>query len=172
MKRWIISDTHFYHDNIVQYTGRPINHTEIMIDRWVQRVKREDVTYHLGDVHFGTEQQLKDIMAVIPGRKYLIRGNHDKWTDTKYMICGFDGVFDEITIDNTLMTHEPTFICGGVHKVNLHGHLHNLGWDGVKAFGGTYTQFNDGKHVCYSPEKENYYPVQIQTMVARAKKKT
>jgi len=149
----------------MEYCKRPANYLELLIGNWSNMLKPEDVTYHLGDVHFGTEQQLKDILKQIPGKKYLVRGNHDHWTDTKYLLCGFDGVFDAITLGDTLLTHEPTFICGGVHKRNVHGHLHNLGYDGVPEFGGTYTVFNDGKHILYAPELQQYKPIHLQKLI-------
>ena len=179
MKIYIISDTHFYHDNIIGFCNRPADHNELLIDNLSRTIGREDVLYHLGDVIFRTpeaEAKLKSILSLIPGRVYLIRGNHDKWTDTKYLICGFAGVFDSIGIGDILLTHEPTFIAGGVYKLNIHGHLHNLGYSSKRtkgeefdAFGGTYDCFNDGKHILYSPELENYKPIELSRIAARAR---
>ena len=167
MKRWIISDTHFFHDNIVEYCHRPWNHTQLIAENWKNCLTWNDITIHMGDVTFGSKDSLTAILSKIPGRKFLVRGNHDCFTDTAFMNCGFDGVFDAITIDNVLITHEPTFICGGVHKLNLHGHLHNIGYDGVLAFGGSHQVFNDGKHILYAPELENYMPVHFNKLIAR-----
>lgn len=167
MKRIILSDTHFFHENIVEYCKRPWNYMDLIIYNWKSAVTHRDITIHLGDVHFGTKAQLTTILSKIPGRKFLVRGNHDHFTDSAFMDCGFDGVFDAITIGDALLTHEPTFICGGVHKWNVHGHLHNIGYDGVLAFGGSHIAFNDGKHILYSPELENYKPVEFTKLIAR-----
>ena len=167
MIRWVSADPHFFHKNIVEYCNRPENHTELFVANHASMIRREDVWYCLGDVHFGTEAQLKDILAAIPGRKYLIRGNHDRWSDTKFLTCGFDGVFDSIVVQNALLTHEPAFIFGNWH-CNIHGHLHNIR-DKNAAFGGSYGALDDGKHALYSPEVEGYQPVRLEQLVARCK---
>lgn len=169
MRRYIISDTHFYHNNIIKHCNRPLSHTELLVENLSKIIKREDVLYHLGDVHFGTEQQLKDILSSIKGRKYLIRGNHDKWTDTKYMICGFDGVFDAIVVDKYYLTHIPVQVNNGF--INIHGHLHNLGYSGESSFGVGYEDCNDRSHMLYAPELMNYMPIHIDKLVSIYNKK-
>lgn len=156
MKRWVTGDCHFYHKNIIKYCGRPDNHTELIVENLRGVVRKEDVIYFLGDVHFGTEAQLRDILCSIKGRKYLIRGNHDRWTDTKYLLCGFSGVFDALSVANFYMTHQP--VIHHNNMINLHGHLHNLGYDNVKMFKQSYKQHFDSMHRLYSPEIENYQP--------------
>ena len=168
MKRWVAADPHFYHNNIALYCGRPANHTNLIAENMARMVKREDVLYILGDVHFGTEQQLKTILASIPGRKYLVRGNHDRWTDTKYLLCGFSGVFDALTIGNVYMTHIPTEPPPGM--VNLHGHLHNLGYKGEPSFGDGYGEHCNNKHILYAPELYDYMPVRLEAIVAKGKR--
>ena len=168
MKRWVAADPHFYHDAIAVYCSRPANHTQLIVENMARVIKREDVLYILGDVHFGTEQQLKTILASIPGRKYLVRGNHDRWTDTKYLLCGFSGVFDSVTVGNVYMTHIPSEPPPGM--VNLHGHLHNLGYKGEPSFGEGYGQFCNDKHILYAPELYNYQPVQLSSIVAKGKR--
>ena len=169
MDRWISADLHFYHKNIIKYCNRPEDHLEQLVQQHASMIKREDVWYCLGDVCFGSEQQLREILAQIRGRKYLIRGNHDHWSDTKYMLCGFDGVFDALVVQNALLTHEPSFIFGN-WMCNIHGHLHNIvNKEQEQAFGGNYGVFNDGKHVLYSPENEGYKPVKLEQLAARCK---
>ena len=64
---WVISDTHFDHANILNFTdavGKPTRNfadveamNEHMIERWNSVVKPGDKVYHLGDVLFGTRKQ-------------------------------------------------------------------------------------------------------------------
>lgn len=54
MTEYVISDTHFFHRNIIDYCKRPFKSVEEMnsemIRKWHRRVKPDDIVYHLGDV--------------------------------------------------------------------------------------------------------------------------
>ena len=68
---WLISDTHFGHENILSFRhGGPDGPLirgnlfssveemdECMIDQWNKYVKPGDKVYHLGDVFFGIEER-------------------------------------------------------------------------------------------------------------------
>jgi calcineurin-like phosphoesterase family protein len=160
MKRWIISDTHCYHQILCEICGWPSNFTEIIIKNLIQCVGPKDTLYHLGDVHFGTIQQLKDIMEQIPGHKILIKGNHDKLTDTKYLECGFDFVCDGLMIDKTILTHQRVYTyqipIGGI---NIHGHSHKMYRKGIY-------EDKDRKYIVYTPDAYNFAPVELNKLLA------
>ena len=90
--KWFISDTHFFHDNILQFTGednatriRPMFDTvaqmnECMCERWNETVKPNDTVYHLGDVAFKTFERANELDILLRSlhvKKHLILGNHD-----------------------------------------------------------------------------------------------
>lgn len=81
------SDTHFWHKNILKYCPRPYKDVEAMneglINNWNADVGEDDEVYHLGDFAFGTVPQICDILKRLNGKKYLIRGNHDKVMEKK-----------------------------------------------------------------------------------------
>ena len=56
MKTWVISDTHWYHENIIKLCHRPFlsakEMNEKLIENWNSVVSRDDTVYHLGDVAF------------------------------------------------------------------------------------------------------------------------
>lgn len=83
-EKWFISDTHFFHENIIQYCGRPFKDAhfmnEFMIDKWNRTVSPGDKVYHLGDVacgYGGDDQKLGNLLSRLNGKKRLILGNHD-----------------------------------------------------------------------------------------------
>ena len=51
---------------------------EWLINRWNETVGRQDFVYILGDFCLGNKARTEEILSKLHGRKYLIRGNHDK----------------------------------------------------------------------------------------------
>ena len=56
MDKWFSADLHLGHINCISYCDRPfknIDHmNEVLIRNWNERVKPEDVVYHVGDFCF------------------------------------------------------------------------------------------------------------------------
>jgi len=139
MKIYVISDTHWGHDNMIPYCGRPENFDDILIKNWNKIVKPEDLVIHLGDVIMGqnSAERLPSILATLPGKKALCRGNHDvekKWgTGTNFMEAGFDFVCDSFVHDNIAFSHCPLTPLPKQNNLNwkkevdlnIHGHFHN-----------------------------------------------
>lgn len=91
--KWFISDTHFFHANILKfkndnndpnspriracYSSVEEMH-EDMVKKWNSVVKQGDKVYHLGDVTFCYDRPFKELMSRLNGSKRLILGNHDK----------------------------------------------------------------------------------------------
>lgn len=76
------SDTHWYHKNIIKYSGRPFEDVQEMneklINRWNTAVRPQDNVYHLGDFSFGNYDQTKNILKRLAGHKHFVKGNHDE----------------------------------------------------------------------------------------------
>ena len=130
---YFISDTHFNHENIIKYCDRPFKDikemNETIINNWNEMVKENDIVYHLGDIALGDKKQLINIGSRLNGKKYLIKGNHDKWTVITYEDSGFIVLKNPpIRLDEykLLLSHIPMpdkQIPKGF--INLHGHIHN-----------------------------------------------
>jgi len=100
---WIISDTHFRHENILMFKdhqGNPVRShlfndvdemDEHMIERWNSVVKQGDIVYHLGDVFIGDKEWFKKNWPRLNGSKRLIVGNHD---DIPFLSAG--GFFKKV----------------------------------------------------------------------------
>src|SRR6056297_2500022 len=101
---WVISDTHFFHSNILKFTdsttGKLIRGSrfdsveemnECMLDNWNSVVKPGDKVYHLGDVFIGPKEDFQKFWPKLNGGKRLIVGNHD---DIKFLASG--GFFQKV----------------------------------------------------------------------------
>lgn len=159
---WITSDNHWEHPNIRKYGHRPENHFELMRKRWFDLVKPDDVVFHLGDlVCFGNIDHHPFWIHGLPGRKYLLRGNHDKHTVDWYNRAGFEvssrsRYYAEITGKLICFTHEPeTEMLDW--DINIHGHIHiNPYYPGTP-------RIEDRRNVCV--EVTDYSPVRLYTLL-------
>ena len=97
IKVWFTSDLHIGHPSILYFhperreaAGITLDelkedknaavkkHDEWLIDLWNKTIKRDDVVYILGDFCLGNKVYTEKVLQRLKGRKYLIRGNHDK----------------------------------------------------------------------------------------------
>jgi calcineurin-like phosphoesterase family protein len=133
---WIISDTHFLHDNIVKYCDRPGNHNSLMSLNWASAVQPEDTILHLGDIFMGNATKAAKLIAKLPGDKWFIRGNHDHKALSFYANLGFKHVgqtdfganntaYVELGEHRILFTHYPDVTWMDKWTINVHGHIHN-----------------------------------------------
>ena len=99
-----------------------------MIDRWRERVKPDDIVYHLGDFSITKADFPTRILAELPGKKILVLGNHDK-SAARMMEFGFDFACESMTIveQNTrlFLVHRPQRQIPPDTAYVLHGHIHN-----------------------------------------------
>lgn len=123
---WVITDTHFCHHAIIKSCDRPENFEDLVCGNWTKMVAPDDRVLHLGDCAWRPEG-MKRLLA-LPGKKFLIRGNHDDKSDDAYMDMGWDGVFESVIIKRfglrILFSHMPRF--GHKTDINIHGHYHDL----------------------------------------------
>ena len=127
MKIWITTDTHFGHDKMQEYCGRP-DGFEYLILKYQSYLSFGDLLIHLGDFCIGNDKNWHDkFMARTPSKKILIRGNHDRKSDSWYLNNGWDFVCEQFR--NTyfgkdiLFSHCPKPDIG--YDINIHGHFHN-----------------------------------------------
>ena len=75
---WIISDIHFFHENIGRYCNRPENWQELIIKNWNDLVSQDETILHLGDFALGKKSNFEALIGILNGRLSLIQGNHDR----------------------------------------------------------------------------------------------
>jgi len=160
MQIWVITDTHWGHTNIIKYCNRPENHNELMIKHWKEMVQYDDIVIHLGDVIFGNKEKLIGILAQLPGKKILVRGNHDHESNLWYMRAGFDFACDQIVYNNIVFSHYPIQELPSGTTMNIHGHFHTSDpkfWEyKVKPF-----------NKLLVIEHEDYKPVLLEKLIKR-----
>lgn len=154
---YFIADTHFNHENIIKYCNRPFKTTQEMNDyiikKWNSVVKSEDIVYHLGDVGFGTIDELKNLLNKLNGTKILIMGNHDARRSLKtWKEIGFSEVHKKkLIIHSLVLTHEPIQELEE-NQINVFGHIHNKPLE---------DSFEKNNHICVSCEVIDYTPIKI-----------
>lgn len=163
MRIFVISDTHFGHENMYKFTtfdGVTRVRSEFasadegdreMIARWNAVVTIEDHIWHLGDVAF-TKQGL-GLIRHLNGHKRLILGNHDKFDVRLYREVGFQKVQGYRMCDRTgILSHIPIHPESLGKRINVHGHIHDR-----PAFGPQYRNV--------SVEQINYTPVLLEALL-------
>ncbi len=163
MKRWIISDTHFNHKNIIQYCGRPFNSIEDMneglICNWNNKVAHDDLVYHLGDFSLTSNKEfVTEIVKRLNGQIILIMGNHDQKPHQWYMDCGFVNTTRKpiIVDDNIILMNEPPkeeYISNKYYY--CFGHVHDK-IAPIEKYSNT---------LCVCVERLGYYPLNFQEII-------
>ena len=120
---------------------------EGFIKNWNRVVGEKDVVLVLGDIARDPNVMI-EIFSQLKGRKWLIMGNHDAFTKTKYLTV-FEKVFvGPIAIRSRIIaSHEPAPVEPGM--LNLHGHTHHI-------------KLKSNQHINLCPEWWDYTPVTIK----------
>ena len=129
-KVWCISDTHFGHKNIIEFSDRPFMNVQemddIIIENFNDYVSPDDISIWVGDVSFYGPQLARKLINRCNGYKILVAGNHD-FKKKKIPDIGFDETHLLYNIElpeaNLVFTHYPM---ENLPKplINIHGHLH------------------------------------------------
>lgn len=130
-KEWIISDTHFYHRNIIRYCNRPFTSVEqmnqVLIENWNSLVKSSDVVFMLGDFALGNKEQIIELGKQLKGQKVLIMGNHDGGSYQTYWDAGFEMIsrYPIIIHEHYILSHDPQPLVDNGKYANIYGHIHD-----------------------------------------------
>ena len=133
---YFIADTHFGHANIIKYCERPFADIDAMdnaiIQNWNATVGHDDEIYILGDFALMTADKTHNLVTRLNGKKYLIRGNHDKFLNNyESYINDFVWIKDyaEISANKRkfVLFHYPITEWAGYYHEAIHcyGHVHN-----------------------------------------------
>lgn len=122
---WFCSDLHLGHKNIQKFRSPLVSsmedNTTRILNEWSSTVSKRDIVFVLGDFCFdmGLFTSLR-----LPGlKKYLIRGNHDRFQTNTYLKF-FNEVEGIVKYKGMWLSHCPIHPDELRGKVNVHGHVH------------------------------------------------
>lgn len=158
-KWWVIPDPHFKHQKLIDKGYRPSNFMELIIENWRDMITNNDTVIVLGDVTW-RPQELLGLLRSLPGRKLLVKGNHDTNSYLWYMKHGFAAAMEHMVLSmhgaNLLFTHKPV---SHNYDLNIHGHLH-----------GFESKLPILTHYSVSLEKSQYKPILLDKIVSTWRK--
>lgn len=160
MNVFVISDHHFYHENIIKYCNRPFKNLRemnyVMIERWNSVVGKNDTVLHLGDFSFGDKRTVSRIRKHLNGKIYMVKGNHDKHGVSWYNNVGINMVKKPFIIGNFLFSHARKMDIGP-NMIGICGHSHNK----IPLL----TESGSNKFYNVSVENLNYTPIRIKDLL-------
>ncbi len=158
------ADHHFGHANIIRFTNRPFKDldemNEELIKRWNEKVGKEDLVYHLGDVSLGKPDFTKEVLDQLNGKIFLIKGNHEGSTLTYPKRFEWIKDYHEIYLDlksgeskKVILMHYAMKVWNGSHRGNwqLYGHSH-----------GELPDENDRLQIDVGVDCHNFYPISAE----------
>ena len=176
MSIFVTSDHHFFHKNIIKYSNRPFDFStdgvvqmcKTLMENYNGMVNHDDIVIFLGDVAFlkkDNQDLFREFFQCFKGKKFLIKGNHDKLSNEYYKSCGFIDVFDYLVVGRYFLTHYPLVNNTRIEQEQreifrkskcdtiIHGHIHTL----PSPHEDNISRMN----VCVDYAPNMYYPVKL-----------
>jgi calcineurin-like phosphoesterase family protein len=180
---YFTADLHLFHKNIINLNPlkrRPGFEEEILKNLF-NLLKGEDVLYVVGDFIWQLREDFLARWRSIPGRKVLVKGNHDWWFDEGELSPFFDEIYDfscllEVGGKRLLLCHFPSLdlrtyrykelqerVTGEFREkgadILIHGHVH---WNPYCIFCGCH--LNCVKCINVNTEFHNFKPVSFKEL--------
>ena len=120
------ADLHLGHNNVGAFRKNVESseeNTAWIVEQWHQTIrKKTDVVWLLGDIVF--DEVSLEVLATLPGRKQLVRGNHDAIKDYGRALEVFENMYGLHTKYHYWLSHAPVHPAELRGKPNIHGHVH------------------------------------------------
>jgi len=168
-KHRIISDTHFWHQLLIDIWDRK-KWFESKIKNSLSQLWENDILYHLWDICIWNDMQHhNEYIKPLKCKKVLVLWNHDRKSSNWYLTNWRDVVVDSMTISmfwkEIKLIHIPTedTATRALEKDNrvvIHWHYHTH-WRPERA--------KKVKHILYSCEYENMQPRTIDYLLSNPK---
>lgn len=137
MQTFFTGCEHYSHKNIIKYCNRPFADYEEMNKKIIlnhnQRVKNEDVVYHLGDTILygksktgnGEQTKAESIISQLNGTQIFIEGNHDQGNRNTLKTKNQEIILNQNGLRIQCL-HDPLYARIDYDLI-LHSHVH-LSW--------------------------------------------
>ena len=132
---YFTADLHLGHSNIIRLCDRPFSSVDEMdvtlIRNWNNTVTHRDEVYILGDFTMKPAAEAHDYLAALHGRKFFIRGNHDRFLNNfepyekdlewikDYFVLRYEG--KKFVLFHYPIAEWQDYYHGAIH---LFGHIH------------------------------------------------
>lgn len=142
--RYYIADCHFFHAVLnVAMDEREFENVEemneVMIERWNQKVRRNDEVVILGDFSWGKAEETNEVARRLNGKLFLIQGNHDRFLKSReFDESRFEWVkqYAELSDEGrkVILSHYPMPFYNNQYRLDeagqpkaymLYGHVHD-----------------------------------------------
>jgi calcineurin-like phosphoesterase family protein len=145
-----------------------------LIQNWNAVVGKLDDVYILGDfLYKGNGTQANEILKQLRGKKYLIRGNHERYlNDPNFNMSAFEWVKDYYVLHykdaRYILFHYPILEWVGYHRktAHLYGHFHRNN-DNDPAISDRITIWNE-RTFNVGVDLNGFSPVSAETVYAKA----
>ncbi len=160
-----IADLHLSHTNMATRRGFSTveQHDEHIIEKWNSVVKKQDVTYILGDVTMEKSAPYH-LLDRLNGLKHVVMGNHDRRQDVRKLLEHVESVAGMVQYKGAILTHCPIHPMELEHRFpkNIHGHIHDKQ---VMLFhpDDPYQSPNPS-YICVSCERVDYTPKTLEEL--------
>ena len=161
--RFVISDLHLGHTNIIRYCRRPFSSVlemdTVLLDNWNYTVKPDDEVYYLGDLRHGREAPpASHFLEKLHGKVTYIIGNHDEPIPSALP-------FLKLTHQDLefMLIHDPADVPEGYRGWVIHGHLHNSDFERFPFMDASRQTIN------VSAELVDYIPVSLDEIAGFAR---
>jgi len=164
-----IADLHLSHTNMATRRGFSTveQHDEHIIEKWNSVVKKQDVTYILGDVTMEKSAPYH-LLDRLNGLKHVVMGNHDRRQDVRKLLEHVESVAGMVQYKGAILTHCPIHPMELEHRFpkNIHGHIHDnqvmikaMDWELD-----TWVEEPDPRYICVSCERVDYTPKTLEEL--------
>jgi calcineurin-like phosphoesterase family protein len=180
MNPWVIADTHLGHDRLIEDKCRPAGFSERTMTGLTRALTQpDDMLIHIGDVAFNDDEKWNHAITSLPGKKWLILGNHDRKSMTWYLSHGWDWVGVAMVLDifgwKILFSHMPQLIEGSSmvnnhyqtfkYDLNVHGHFHDFSDEKIQTHEQHLFNLLTPRHFRIVLETMSYQPIKLKRIV-------